>query len=311
MDSITIMKQNKKQRKNIAGRLGVILFWLAVWQIIYKCVGRDLLFASPASVLRRIVELAATWEFWRIIATSLCRIMSGFLLGLLFGSILGVVTARWNPVHQLMKLPLSIIRSTPVASFVILALIWISGRNLSTFISFLMVLPIAQENVHQGLKHYDPLLLETAKVYHLSRIQTIRVVYLPAVMPYFLSACRVAIGFAWKSGIAGEVLAIPKDAIGTQLYNAKIYLETTDLFAWTAVIILLSVLLEKLVTKLPEAAAARWGGTSRSGAQETVQEYAAEHHERTQESGRTDHANYYKNTHENVREESADENLSE
>lgn len=289
------MKQTKKQWKHTAGRLGVILFWLAVWQLIYKCVGRDLLFASPVSVFRRITELAVTRDFWRIILTSLCRIMSGFLLGLLFGSILGIITARWEPVHQLLKLPLSIIKATPVASFVILALVWISGTNLSTFISFLMVLPIIQENVHQGVKHYDPLLLEVAKVYRLGRVKTLRTVYLPAVTPYFLSACRVAIGFAWKSGIAGEVLAIPKDAIGTQLYHAKIYLETTDLFAWTAVIVLLSVLIEKIFTKLLETAATRWNGNYHSGTQESVQE-RAEYHEKTQEI---------------VREDSADENYGE
>ena len=74
------------------------------------------------------------------------------------------------------------------------------------------------------------------------------------------AAVTTGVGFAWKSGIAGEVIAIPKDAIGTQLYDAKVYLETTDLFAWTVVIVVLSVLIEKLFTRIIQSAARKWGG---------------------------------------------------
>lgn len=253
--------QNKKRTKKIAGWTAVGLFWLIAWQLAYYGVGRDLLLASPIAVFKRLCELVTTEKFWRIIGTSFYRIMAGYLLGLLTGTLLGVVTARWKAVYQLVQLPMSIIKATPVASFVILALVWISGRNLSIFISFLMVLPMVWSSVDQGLKSADPQLLEAAHTYRLTRLQTARAVYVPAVMPFFLSVSRVAMGFAWKSGIAGEVIAIPKDAIGTQLYDAKVYLETTDLFAWTVVIVVLSVLIEKLFTRLIKAAAVRWGGT--------------------------------------------------
>ncbi len=238
----------------------VLVFWLIVWQIAYCFVGRDLLLASPFAVFLRIVELVKTTGFWRIIGTSFGRIMAGFLLGVLAGTVLGVLSAVWRLVDQLLRLPMSIIKATPVASFVILALVWISGKSLSTFIAFLMVLPMVYQNVQQGIKSADPLLLEATKSYRLSRIKTAHAVYLPAAMPYFLSACRVALGFAWKAGIAGEVIAIPRDTIGTQLHNAKIYLETTDLFAWTVVIVVLSVLIEKLFTWLLEKAMGTWGG---------------------------------------------------
>lgn len=245
--------------KKAAVRVAVLVFWLAVWQLAYRIVGRDLLLASPFAVFRRIAELAKTAEFWRIIGTSFCRIMAGFLLGVAAGTVLGIVTARWKTAYLVLKLPMSIIKATPVASFVILALIWISGKNLSTFISFLMVMPMVHQNVHQGLKSADPLLLETARVYRLGRLKTAHAVYLPAVLPYFLSVCRVAMGFAWKAGIAGEVIAIPRDTIGARLYDAKIYLETTDLFAWTVVVVVLSVVIERIFTRLLLKAAARWG----------------------------------------------------
>lgn len=255
-----ITMQNNMKWKKAAGWAGVGLFWLIVWQLAYYGVGRDLLLASPIAVLKRLGQLVITAEFWQIIGSSFYRIMAGFLLGLLLGTLLGAFTARWNLAYRLLQLPMSIIKATPVASFVILALVWISGRNLSVFIGFLMVLPMVWSSVHQGLKSADEQLLEAAQTYRLSKWQTIRVVYIPAVLPYFLSVCRVAMGFAWKAGIAGEVIAIPKNAIGTQLYDAKVYLETTDLFAWTVVIVVLSVMIEKVFTKLVEMAAHKWGG---------------------------------------------------
>ncbi len=139
------------------------------------------------------------------------------------------------------------IKSTPVASFVILALVWIKGENLSTFIAFLMVLPVIWQSVHTGLGSADPELLEMARVYRFSRGKKLRYLYLPAALPYLISAMRVGLGFSWKSGIAGEVIAIPSQAIGTQLYNAKIYLDMPGLFAWTIVIILLSAAIERVV----------------------------------------------------------------
>ncbi len=255
-----MMHSTIMRSKKAAVWAAVLVFWLAVWQLTYHIVGRDLLLASPFAVFRRIAELAKTAGFWRIIGTSFCRIMAGFLLGVAAGTVLGIVTARWKTAYLVLKLPLSIIKATPVASFVILALIWISGKNLSTFISFLMVLPMVHQNVHQGLKSADSLLLEAASSYRLGCFKTAHAVYLPAVLPYFLSVCRVSMGFAWKAGIAGEVIAIPRDTIGMQLYNAKIYLETTDLFAWTVVVVVLSVMIEKLVDRLLLGAARKWGG---------------------------------------------------
>ena len=75
-------------------------------------------------------------------------------------------------------------------------------------------------------------------------------IYVPSILPYFMAGCTTGLGLAWKAGVAAEVLAMPRNSIGLQLYNAKVYLETSDLFAWTLVIILLSMLLEKLLVAL-------------------------------------------------------------
>lgn len=225
----------------------VIALWLLLWQGAYYAVGEDLLLVSPFSALRRVIELAVSGAFWHIVFGSVARILLGFFLGLLLGTVIAAATARSQALYAFFSLPMSIIKATPVASFVILALVWIRGANLSVFIAFLMVLPLIWSNVHEGIMQIDEKLLEMAAVYRLPRSAILKNITVPSVLPYFLSAAKVGLGFSWKAGIAGEVIAIPAAAIGTQLYNAKVYLETTDLFAWTAVIILLSVLLEKLM----------------------------------------------------------------
>ena len=91
-----------------------------------------------------------------------------------------------------------------------------------------------------------------AKTYRFPLFKTVRLVYLPSLRPYFVSAITTAMGLAWKSGVAAEVLCVPKASIGTQIFNTKLYLEIPDLFAWTAVVVVLSLLLEKALRFLLE-----------------------------------------------------------
>ena len=137
------------------------------------------------------------------------------------------------------------IKSIPVASFIILVLIWSGSGSLSAVISFLIVLPIIYTNVLEGIRNTDGKLLEMADVFQVSSLMKIKAIYIPAVLPFFTSACKVALGLCWKSGIAAEVIGLPGNSIGEQLYNAKIFLSTGELFGWTLVIVAISFLFEK------------------------------------------------------------------
>ena len=242
------------KRKSIVISLAVCAVWLAVWQtahlLVYARMGSSLLLPSPLETLQRLGQLLGEPDFYSIVGHTVLRIFSGLLLGTAAGCLLGGLTAFSPLLHRFFALPMNAIKSTPVASFVILALVWIKGENLSTFIALLMVLPVIWQGVHTGLQSADPDLLEMAQVYRFSRGKKLRYLYLPAALPHLLSAMRVGLGFSWKSGIAGEVIAIPSQAIGTQLYHAKIYLDMPGLFAWTIVIILLSAAIERTVLLL-------------------------------------------------------------
>ena len=180
-----------------------VFFWITIWQFASMYLGQEILLASPVSVVRKLFELSFTGNFWQSVGFSFVRIVTGFLLAMFLGIFLAVL-AYWSKTVEILIAPvIAVVKSTPVASFIILCLIWIPSRNLSVFISFLMVLP------------------------------------------YFLSACRLSLGICWKAGVAAEVIGVPSGSIGEKLYNAKIYLNTPDLFAWTIVIIVISFVFEK------------------------------------------------------------------
>lgn len=222
----------------------ILLFWLLAWQLASYLVGKELLLPSPRGVITRIGELLLTKEFYKITAVSVLRVLGGIILAVLLGTVLAVLTYVSKVADALLRPLVTVIKATPVASFIILALVWLDRSNLPIFISLLMVLPVVWTNLSEGLREVDKKLLEMADVYRVSFLSKVMHIYIPSVMPYFSSATKTSIGLAWKAGVAAEVIALPALSIGKKLFDSKAYLETTDLFAWTSVVIVLSLLLE-------------------------------------------------------------------
>lgn len=169
-----------------------------------------------------------------------------FLLGLILGCLLAYLAAKHPVVETLLWPWMATIKSVPVASFVVICLIWLSARNLSVFISFLIVIPIIYQNVLEGLRAENREMQEVATVFQLPWRKRFRYIELPKLRPFLLSACRVTTGMAWKAGIAAEIIGVPNGSIGKMLYTAKIYLDTDDLLAWTVIIVVISVVAEKV-----------------------------------------------------------------
>ena len=232
-------------------RLWAVAFWLLVWQgasmaLAATTGGKMLLLASPLSALARLWELAGTVDFWQAVAASAARILGGFLLSCLLAVVCGALSIRFRRVGELLAPLVAVVKAVPVVSFIILVLIFFNARNLSVFIAGLMVFPPVYLNVRSGITGADRQLLEMARVFRVPWHRTVWNVYIPAMLPYFRSAAALGLGLCWKSGIAAEVIGLPAGTIGERLYTAKIYFETADLFAWTAVIVAVSVGFEKL-----------------------------------------------------------------
>ncbi len=244
------MKSFKKYvHKRYISLLAIVL-WLLLWQVASRVINSDILIASPIQVVITLMKLIFEKNFWLSIASSFSKISIGFVLAVVTGVFLSLGAYYSVFLKEFFTVGMRVIKSIPVASFVILALLWVRAANLSILISFLMVLPIIYTNVLKGVESTDQELLEMAEVFQMSGPRRLRYIYLPAVMPYFVSACSVGLGFCWKSGIAAEVIGLPNNSIGEQLYEAKLYLMTKEMFAWTVVIIGISIIFEKLILLL-------------------------------------------------------------
>lgn len=238
----------KEKSKNRPLRLGLAaLFWVAVWQVAAMAVGQGILLASPVDTLVRLAELIQTGDFWRSVLFTLGHILAGYALASAAGVALATLAARFAVVGDLLSPLLSAMRSVPVASFVIAALIWVPSRRLSLLIVAVIVLPVVYAGTLDGLRQIDPRLKEMARVFRMSRRNRLRCVALPALLPSVTSALSVSMGLAWKSGVAAEVIGIPSGSIGERLYKAKVYLATPDLFAWTLTIVVVSALCTRLL----------------------------------------------------------------
>ena len=231
-------------------KLSIILLWLGIWQITATFIHNPIMLVGPIEALQTLWGLLPSGDFWISIYQSFLRISIGFLTAFMIGLLLGSLAYHIPFVKEFLEPPMLFFKSVPVASFVILALIWAGSRNLSIFIAFIVVLPVIYVNTISGLESTDQKLLEMAVIFRLPLWKRIRFIYLPALVPYLLSACRTALGMSWKSGIAAEVIGLPDHSIGERLYLSKIYLETADLFAWTLVIITISALFERIVLYL-------------------------------------------------------------
>lgn len=229
-----------------------LAFWIAVWKLSAVLVGQELLVPAPGTVFLRLWELMRTAVFWQTAGASLGRVFLGFLGGVFLGTLLAALTAAFRVCDVLLSPAVRVVRATPVASFIVLLLLWMNSTRgyVPAVMSGLMVMPILWGNVRKGIASRDGELLEVARAYGMGKLRTLRLVYLPAAQPHFVSGCITSLGLAWKAGVAAEVLCQPKLAVGTQVYYSKIYLEPPSLFAWTIVVILLSYLVESLLVRL-------------------------------------------------------------
>ena len=255
----------KKSTVQNSIRPWAVLFWLLVWQGASMALSDayphgHLLLASPLSALVRLGELACTAAFWRAVGNSALHIFGGFLLSCVLAVLLAALSARFRAARELLSPLVAAVKAVPVVSFIILALVWLDGRDLSLFISALMVFPPVYLNVLAGIDSADRQLLEMAAVFRVPFRRQLRGIWLPQVLPYFRAACSLALGLCWKAGAAAEVIGLPGGTIGERLYTAKVYFQTPDLFAWTAVIVAVSVVFEKLFLALIDALVRKAGG---------------------------------------------------
>lgn len=235
----------------------VTLFWIGIWQLCALSVHNKILLVGPADALFAFGRLLFTVPFWQAVWFSSSRIVTGFFLAFFAGLFTGFLSHALPPAEDFLAPPLQLMKSVPVAAFVLLALLWTGSRNLSVLISFFVVFPAIHAGTLTGLAQTDPKLLEMASVFRVPRHRILTGIYRYSICPCLMGACRTAVGMAFKSGIAAEVIGVPAGSIGEAFYQAKLYLGTADLFAWTFALLLVSAAFEKAVLVILKKAGGR------------------------------------------------------
>ena len=237
------MKNNKYIRTTL-----IVLIWLVVWQILAWVVNNNVLLSGPLDTVKALIELGSEASFYTSVGITIGKILIGFLTGLVTGTLLAVLSYRFKLVREFLSPFVSVIKSIPIVSFIIIALIWAGSANVTLIVSSIVAFPIFYKNILEGLSVTDPKMLEVAKVFRMKLSRKIKFVYLPSLKPHIKSAVSLGIGMAFRGGITAEVVGQPVRSIGNGLYRAKVNLATSDMLAWTLVAVLSAFVIEKLVS---------------------------------------------------------------
>ena len=228
-----------------------IILWIIIWHFAALHIDKEIFLPTPKHVFDVLMHNLLPSETFRLsVISSLWNIGYGFLIGLACGLILAILASISYLIEVFLWLPVKIIKTVPVASFVILSLLWINSKDLAIFIPAIIVLPTIYINTLTGIKETNSKLLDMAKIFKIPFLKRIFSIYIPSTLPYFLSASSLAVGMAWKSGVAAEIIGLAKNTIGNELYKSKLYFMTAELFAWTIVIVLLSIMCELLIKSI-------------------------------------------------------------
>lgn len=221
-----------------------IAVYILIWQLLSMLVGsRLLLLPSPLDTLRSMGEIVSSKSGWQSIGMTVVRILAGFLLGCAVGIGFAVLTSHSRVFDWLLHPLRSLIKTTPITSFALILLVSVISGAVPVIVAMIVVIPMIWQTTEEAIINRDVHLSEMAKIY-LSPWKKLRYVTLPQVLPQFFASASTALGFAWKAVITAEILALPKLGIGRQMQFHKIHVEIPELFAWTLLVILLSVILE-------------------------------------------------------------------
>ena len=237
----------KDKKKDTINKILAVVIALAVWQLAAILIPQKILLVGPVEVLIRLTTIWKEENFFRSLLSTMGHIMLGFLIGYLLGILTAVLAHRFKWFRILLWPWVATIKSVPVASFVVICLIWLSTRVLSVFISFLIVFPIVYQNIFTAIEGIPTELVDLGRLEHIGYAKRVKEIYLPQIAPTLVATAKLTVGMAWKAGVAAEIIGTPSLSIGKELYLSKIYLDTDDLLAWTVIIVLLSVVFEKLV----------------------------------------------------------------
>ncbi|HZK28991.1 MAG TPA: hypothetical protein VFD19_02100, partial [Clostridia bacterium] len=243
MSSITVPG---KRRDTLYTILGALLL-LVLWQLVAMFGGTGFLLPAPHTVIVTFIRLFAAKDNWISILTSVGRIMTSVLSALVFAILLSWLASKRRAFRSLLAPTVLIMKSVPIVSFILIALFFMGESSLTFFICGLIVFSLVYSQLLSAFLNVDPGLLEMGRVFSLRKCEIARYIVMEDCRETFLASAAVAVGMAWKAGVAAEVLTFASGTIGKQMYEAKLYLDMERLLAWTITLVLVAFISEQIL----------------------------------------------------------------
>lgn len=225
----------------------IAVFWIFVWEGLYLLVNQPLFLTSPINTFVVLFQILIKGSTWIIIGNTTLKILSGYIIALVIGMAAASLSYVSHTFEEVIRPVMSLIKSIPMASFIVLVLAWLSSAEVSRFITGFVVFPMAYFNFLSAMRRVDHGIIELCRVFHVSILKKIKYVFLPKIIAELPDLLKITVGMGIRAAIAAELIGIPKNSIGEAIYKAKIYFDISDLFAWTIITIILCYVLEEIM----------------------------------------------------------------
>jgi NitT/TauT family transport system permease protein len=203
---------------------------------------------GPVDVAESFLKTSTTIGFYQDIAITTGRSIGGMILSILVGVGFGALLGFSQNSYKIFLPFVTALQATPAISWLLIALVWFDPEIIPVLLVILSTFPIITLNTAEGIRTTDYKLVEMAKVFNVDSGKIVRKIYIPEIAGYIRSSFKISLGFAIKVALMAEVLAHPGSGIGERLSWARINVEMPDLVMYSAVGVIITLVLSRAFT---------------------------------------------------------------
>jgi ABC-type nitrate/sulfonate/bicarbonate transport system permease component len=233
---------------------------LTIWEISGRTGALDpVLLPRPSLILLTFLDIVFSGRFASPLAHTLALFAVGYGIACVLGVSLGIAMGTSPTLYGVFEPLVEILRPIPKPALVPALFLFLGIGNLTmvTVVVLAVLFPVVI-NTLQGVRSLDPVLLDTARTFQLSRRRTIQSVILPATTPLIFAGMRVGLGLGLVLVVLAEMLA-GETGIGFLILDLQRSFQIKEMFAWLLILVLLGGGLTFLFNKI-EAYLVPWRG---------------------------------------------------
>lgn len=213
--------------------------WLSIW--------KPYAFPSPLNVIRSIIFLTSNQTLPIAIATSMKRILIGYAISVLIGSVIGMLIVSFKYLDENLSPLILGLQTLPSICWLPFAILWFGlNENAITFVIAIGSTFAIAMSIESGIKNVNPLYIRAGRTMGAKGLTLYRKIILPAALPNIVTGLKQAWSFAWRALMAGEMLTATR-GLGQVLMWGRDLADISQVMAVMIVIIVIGLLVDKLV----------------------------------------------------------------